>query len=278
MPPRMNIFYPSVISRLPEKLYRAEPALSQTALRNFSMSPTPLHFFHQHMASHRHFLIEETKNSAMKIGTITHARLELKTEEAFEACYVKMPKGMRKVGKPYKELQEQHKGKTLVSTSDWDFSLELFKGVKKNKTALELLNSGEPEESFFFKHNEQKVKGRFDLRVDKHGVIADWKTCISADPRDGFKKAILNSRLDWQAAFYKAQADKFFPHKSHEFVFICVEKSYPFACSLITLSRADMARAYEQVLATLDEVTKRINEDNWGDGYGDRIWTIKLGA
>lgn len=270
-----SILYPSTVRNLDEQAYRREPALSQSALRNYLMSPTPWHFKKQHLSGQKPTMVN---SQPMVLGSITHARLELKTVEEFERRYVKMPLRMRKIGAPAEAYKAENKGKILVSASDWDLSFELYKAVKRNKTAHSLLTSGIAEESFFFMHNNQKVKGRIDLRVPKHSLIIDWKTCISADPQSyhGFAKSIRLSHLDCQAAFYKSQADSFFPDHSHDFVFVAIEKTYPFACSLITLSPIDMDRAHDKVFSALDEVTDMINKNSWGTGYGDKIWTINL--
>lgn len=271
----MQIIYPSMVSNLSERVYRAEPALSQTLIRNYATSPTPWHFYRQHLGSHGYTVT----TPAMILGSITHARLELKTKGAFEEKYTKMPKGMRKDSKPAKDFQLANNGKIAVGAGDWDLSYELFKSVQKNKTAMSFLNDGVAEESFFDVRNGQKIKGRFDLRAPTYSILADWKTCFSANPitKDGFKKSVLMSRLDWQAAFYKEAAETFFPEQTYDFVFICIEKTYPFACSLITLSQADMRRAHEQVFEAFDEVIQRIKNNDWGDGYGSRIWTMQLG-
>ena len=85
-------------------------------------------------------------------------------------------------------------------------------------------------------------------------------------------------QLDWQAAFYRAKANDFFPDRDHQFVFVAAEKSYPFACSLIALSEADMRRSSAQVFEALDELCELVKSDSFGVGYGEKVWEISLGG
>lgn len=274
----MKLMYPSLVRDLPEAVYRAEPAISQSGLRQYKQAPTPLHYYMRHVSPDRPY---NPPTPAMVLGTIVHARLQLKDEREFEKYYVKVPKGLRKTGESGREFRKQSGNRTLVSTPDWEQSLLMFKAVKRNKTAMKLLEDGIPEESFFFKHKGQNVKGRTDLRTPS-GIIGDWKTTINANPwgegKDSFKKSIIQGRLDWQAAFYRKKMNDFIKDKSHDFVFIAIEKSYPYSCSLITLDEADMKRAEEQVFQCLDEVCTRLNNKDFGNGYQERIWKVKLGV
>ena len=273
----MKVLYPSLVRDLPERVYRAEPAISQSLLRQYKLQPTPLHFYKRYCDPSRPY---EAPSPAMQLGTIVHARLQHKDEGEFEKYHFKVPKGTRKTGEAAKDLSKISGNKVLVSTPDWEQSLEMFKAVKRNKTAAKLLEEGIPEESFFFKHKGQNVKGRTDIRT-KSGIVGDWKTTVNANPWgagfDSFKKAIIQGRLDWQAAFYRKKINDFVPDVSHDFVFIAIEKKYPFACSLITLSDADMRRAEDQVFTALDEVCARMKNNDFGNGYKEKIWSIKLG-
>ena len=216
----------------------------------------------------------------MQLGSVFHARMEHRDEGEFEKHYVKLPKGARKTGDSAKEFRAAHGNKALVSAPHWDLTLQMYKAVKRNKTALKILEDGVAEESFFFKNKGQSVKGRMDVRTPS-GIVADWKTTMAGSPfgegRDSFKKSIIMGRLDWQAAFYRKKANDFFPDKSHDFIFVAVEKAYPFACSLITLSETDMKRAEDQVFSCLDEVSDRLNRGDFGGGYEERVWKINLG-
>lgn len=273
----MKLMYPSLVRDLPEQVYRAEPAISQSLLRQYKLAPTPLHFYKRNFAPDRP---SNPPSAAMQLGTVVHSRLQLKDEGEFEKYHVKVPKGLRKTGEAGREFKKQSGNRILVSSPDWDLSLEMFKAVKRNKTAMKLLEDGIPEESFFFKHKGQNVKGRTDLRT-KNGIVGDWKTTLNANPwgenYDSFKKSIIQGRLDWQAAFYRKKINDFIPDTSHDFVFIAIEKSYPFSCSLITLDEADMRRAEEQVFQCLDEVCERLKNKDFGNGYSEKIWKVKLG-
>lgn len=274
----MKVVYPSVVKGLNERIYRGERAISQSLLRQYHQAPTPLHFYKRYWDSKRPYMIP---SDAMVLGSIFHARMELKEEGEFEKLYVKVPKGLRKTGTVAQDFKKENGGKSLVSTPHWDLSLEMFKAVKKNKTATKLLEDGIPEESFFFRHKGVNVKGRTDLRTPS-GIVGDWKTTVNANPwgegRDSFKKSIIMGRLDWQAAFYRKKANDFFPERSHDFVFIAIEKAYPYSCSLIALDEADMKRAEDQVFSCLDEVCHRLKTGDFGSGYQEKIWKVKLGA
>src|SRR5438477_13146538 len=88
-----------------ESDYRSIDVVSQSLLRQYALSPTPLHFWLQ---SHADMKI----TPAMELGSLLHSRVELR--ESFFKNHTVLPKGMRKGTKAYKVFEETNKNKTLV--------------------------------------------------------------------------------------------------------------------------------------------------------------------
>lgn len=255
-------------SELPESEYRAVDAISQSILRQFALSPTPLHFWLQSR-------IATNVSPAMKIGSLLHQRIEL--GDAYLSKHLPMPKSMRKGTKTYNEFQSSHPGKVPVRYGDWKLVESMYRSIMEHPGAAKLLTEGFSEESFIGEINGAKVKGRFDFRNPKLKVIVDFKTALTGNPFEfkGFAKTVKDSKYDWQDAFY-LEAIKRITGEDYTFVFVVVEKQYPYACSLHALSQEDLKIAHKEVFECLQKFHLRKTNNDWGRGYGSQIHTINM--
>lgn len=118
------------------------------------------------------------------------------------------------------------------------------------------------------------------------GVIVDLKTTEDASP-EGFAKSIAGWRYDVQHPFYldgvntmrrqykPAELDLPMPKEVRAFIFVAVEKKFPYAVGVYALDSdsVDVGRALiRRDLATWAECRQR---DVW-PGYGDAVQTITL--
>ncbi len=255
-------------NEISEPDYRAVEAISQSVLRQYASSPTPLHFWLQSR-------IPMKTSSAMELGSLLHSRVEL--GDAYLSKHISMPKGMRKGTKAYKEFQEKHTDKISVRYGDWKLVENMYRSIKDHQGASKLLTDGFAEESFIGEMEGAKVKGRFDFRNPKLKVILDVKTAITGNPFEfkGFSKTVKESKYDWQAAFY-LEAIKRITGEDYMFIFVVVEKQFPYACSLHTLSQEDIEIAHKEVFECLQDFNLRKKTHAWGRGYGSHIHTLNI--
>ena len=227
--------FPSILknSEINESDYRSVDAVSQSMLRLFQLAPTPFHFYLQNLAPRRP---TQQQTPAMALGSLLHRRLELGDSPTYLQEHTVTPKGLRRGTKAHKEFQALHTGKKLICSADWTQVEAMYQSIMKNKAAKILLSGGYPEESFFDRYEDTPVKGRLDYRQEKLKAIVDVKSAITGDPfsKVGFAKTVFSALYDWQAAFY-VDAMKRLTGETYAFVFVVVEKTYPYACSLHTL-------------------------------------------
>lgn len=255
-------------TELSEVDYRKLDNISQSALRSYALAPTPLHFSMQSQ-------LKCKPSPAMELGRLLHSRIE--HGDAYFKQHITLPKGMRKGSKAFKEL-EGHGNCTFVKSADAEIIEQMYSSILKNDGAKKLLSSGFNEESFVGDIDGIDVKGRFDFRNPELRVIVDFKTSLTGSPYDyrGFSKVVKDSKYAWQAAFY-LDAIQRLTQQEYVFVFMVIEKSYPFACSLHTLSEDDLRIAHEEVFSCLNELNDRKKNNDWGDGYGSTIHTLNMG-
>lgn len=255
-------------TELPEIEYRAIDAISQSALRQYALSPTPLHYWFQSQ-------IEIKKTSAMELGILLHSRLEM--GDSYLNTHIPIPKDIRKGTKAYKEFKEIYKEKTLVKYKDWHLIDSMYRSIKEHSGASKLLAEGFAEESFVGELDGIKVKGRIDFRNPKLKVIVDLKSAITGNPFDvkGFSKIVKDSKYDWQTAFY-LEAIKRITGEEYVFIFLSVEKQYPYACSLHALSNQDLDAAHQEVFECLHDFNSRKLRNDWGRGYGSEIHILNI--
>lgn len=110
-------------------------------------------------------------------------------------------------------------------------------------------NDTTSEQSLYWKDEQTGVacRARPDLAVNDWSLIVDYKTTVSADPRE-FAKSIAKYGYHQQQAWY-CEAVETLTGIRPEFVFVCQEKTPPYEVSLIQLD-ADAVR-----------IGGRLNED-----------------
>jgi hypothetical protein len=261
-----------------EKTYRAvKPHWSVSQVKSFAESETPKHWYLRNLDPKAP---ERAYNPHYEIGTLTHKRFELRTEEAFERSHVVVPKGLVRGKAPWEEFREKNKGKTPVRQADWDLSLSMFRAVMEHSKARELLAEGFAEESLFSDYKGIPIKGRTDFRNPKLKCIVDLKTARTASEVEvssfGGSKSFVgdayNSRYHWQAAFYIELLRKL-TGEEYRFFFITVEKEYPHLVNVFELSRDLLAEGHKEVFAKLEELDKCFRTNTWV-GYGDDVKTL----
>lgn len=171
------------------------------------------------------------------------------------------------------ENEANMQGKTVVFKSLEQQAEIMGKAMGKNKLANAIMSqSGTCEAILQWERGEFKCKAKYDKVITEfnypeipelHGcfLIADYKTCVSANPID-FVKHIHAYRYDIQAAHYinGIECTGANQGKTIKFVFIAQEKKFPFLTEVFILSDEDLERADDELLADLGKYHSVINE------------------
>jgi hypothetical protein len=120
-------------------------------------------------------------------------------------------------------------GKTPLKEEEFVKIFGIDRAVKSHPFAGELLACGMPEQTaiWFDKKTGITVKCRPDWIPAGHNIIVDLKTCQSAEEY-AFSKSVSTYRYFQQAGMYSEVYSKASGDPIDSFIFIAVEKEFPF--------------------------------------------------
>jgi len=240
--------------------YHADPAISASHLK--AVMQSPYHYFSRFLDPQRP-VIEPT--AAMRFGSLVHC-VVLEPDYLLQR-YGVAPDRRTKAGKEQAERMAAD-GIEAVTEADMALALSMAASVRQHPYAAALLADGKAEQSFWWddKTTGQRCKCRPDWYQST--TIVDLKTCSDASP-SAFARACATFGYHTQAAHYLngTFADRF--------VFIAVEKTYPYAVGVYELDADAMAAGAEQCRIGLQTISdcRAINE--W-PGYTTTCDTIEM--
>ena len=195
---------------------------------------------------------------AMKFGSMIHKFVLEPTE--FPDCYALLDDKRTKKGKET-ALALQEGGIQTFTTPEMDQMLGMHNALSKNDFAKKYVldnTSGKAEQSFWWTHKATGLscKCRSDYVVDD--MVIDLKTCGEggASP-DKFTKAIVNFKYHLAAAHYLQGTG------AKRFIFIAVEKVFPYSVGIYQLSPHFIEKGYELQEQTLQEILEATTSKFW---------------
>lgn len=208
--------------------YHADPAISASHLH--AVAASPYHYWKRYLDPNRP-PIEPT--AAMRLGTLVHCAVLEPDELALR--YAIAPDRRTKEGKAA-AAEFEAAGIEPVPAADMATAIAMRDAVRSHPDAAALLKDGKAEQSFWW--DDQLSGLRCKCRPDwmTGNTLVDLKTTTDASPR-GFAKSVAHWRYHVQADHYLCGTPM-----SH-FVFIVVEKTYPFAVGVYRLDSDAMDHA-----------------------------------
>jgi hypothetical protein len=241
--------------------YHADPAISASHLKAVMQSPR--HYFSRFLDPKRPTV---EPSSAMRLGSLAHCAV-LEPDELSKR-YAIAPDRRSNAGKAA-AAELAAAGIEAVTESDMALALSMADAVRQHPYAAALLADGKAEQSFWWddKATGQRCKCRPDWYQGT--TIVDLKTCQDASP-NAFARACATFGYHTQAAHYLSGL-----HGAERFIFIAVEKTYPFCVGIYELDAAAMAAGAEQCRIGLQTISdcRAINE--W-PGYTTTCDTISM--
>lgn len=231
---------PGIYPDIPDTEYHAaKDILSSSGARRLITS-TPRKFYEE-MTTVRPY------NPAFEIGHAAHT-LMLTVGDPFEV--VDADSWRTKDAKAARDAALQA-GKTPLLAKEYAQVRAMADAILDHPVTGELFTRNDTvmEQSLYWKDEQTGVacRARPDLAVNDWSLIVDYKTTLSADPRE-FAKSIAKYGYHQQQAWY-CEAVETLTGVRPEFVFVCQEKTPPYEVSLIQLD-ADAVR-----------IGGRLNED-----------------
>ena len=204
----------------------------------------------------------------MKFGSMCHKFvLEPKL---FPVSYQLLDDKRTKAGKA-QALALQEKGIETFTTSDMDIMKGMYKSLCLNEFTNKTIiwdtlkdTRGLAEQSYWWKHRETglQCKCRCDYVIDD--MVIDLKTTGEggASP-EAFSRTIASFKYHLQAAHYLQGTG------AKRFIFVAVEKVFPYSVGVYELSPHFIERGYELQEQTLSDIKNAQESGIWA-GYTDQ--------
>ena len=240
--------------------YHADPAISASHLK--AVMQSPYHYWSRFLDPSRP---PSVQTAAMKLGSLTHCAV-LEPDEMGKRYGICLPRNT-KAGKEMSAEMETY-GIEAVTSTDMEQSLAMAASVRQHPYAAALLADGKAEQSFWADDlaTGLRIKARPDWYTGT--TIVDLKTCSDASS-GGFSRACATFAYNLQAQHYLNVCF------AERFIFLAVEKTYPYAVGVYELDAAAMAAGAEQCRIGLQTISdcRAINE--W-PGYTTTCDTIAM--
>jgi exodeoxyribonuclease VIII len=256
----------SGILSLPENQYRAAEGISKSLLDWIAPPKTPAHF-----KAKLDGLIPDEQTPAMRLGSMIHrAILE---PDALEISV--KPEGLNlstKEGREWKAAQT----KTIITQDEYEAIKGMRDSVHTHPAVKRVLANARTEVSLFANGEDGVLrKARIDALPESGNVIVDIKSCQSADP-DMMAKSVVSYRYDVQAAYYLDLCQLLGLDKT-EFLFVCVEKTPPFAVAVYALDQQAIEWGRKQYQRDLGFIRRCESYNEW-PSFTEDITTLSLPA
>ena len=240
--------------------YHADPAISASHLK--AVMQSPYHYWSRYLNPKRP-IMEPT--AAMRLGSLAHCAV-LEPDELHNR-YAIAPDRRSNAGKAL-AADMAARGLEAVTESEMALAANMAIAVQGHPYAGALLADGKAEQSFWADDTATglRVKARPDWYFG--GTIVDLKTCQDASP-GGFARACASFAYHIQAAHYLNVTF------AERFVFIAVEKTYPYAVGVYELDAAAMAAGKEQCRIGLQTISNCHAINEW-PGYTTTCDTIAM--
>ena len=246
-----------------EKVYRADPAIAASDLKY--AKDHGLQAFHTYKYGKNN--PPRIATPAMKLGSMIHKWIlepddfpknyalleEKRTKKGKELALTCEEQGLLTYNSQEKELLDNIEHALVENNFAWKYLL----GNVKNKQGL-------AEQSFWWKHRATglQCKCRCDYVIDD--MVIDLKTCGEggASP-DKFTKTIVNFHYHMAASHYLQGTG------AKRFIFIAVEKVFPFSVGIYELSPHFIELGYQLQEKTLSDIKAAQESGIWA-GYSDQ--------
>ena len=245
--------------------YHADPAYSSTDCKTIiGKSPK---IFHAMKYGEEKLDHEPAIKKAFRVGELCHA-FTLEPDRAKKAYGVCLSRAT-KAGKIQAE-EMAAKGIEPITDAEYELASNIANEVHAHPIARKLLSKGQAEASFWRTDPETGLVCKARTDFINGDTIVDLKTTGEggAEP-DTFAKSVARYLYHLQAAHYLEVVG------AKRFIFIAVEKVYPFAVSVTELDKDSL----DYGLSLRQDALKLISQchtDSYWRGYTEEITKISL--
>lgn len=273
-----------IIENMPDKEYRAHPAVSQSDLKNLAKAPLYYKYKKENPS---------VATPALKIGRMIHTYIL--EQDKFEKEYFVTEKVSRatKVGKEaFAIAQEKANGREII----WSQDIEAAKKMKEMIMKLEV-NTGTEEEpkivklfealnkkaskelSIFWQDPDTGIdcKGRIDGYSKYWNMLFDLKTtqdCLDS----AFKRSVFKYKYHIQAAFYMDGIKELTGKIPEGFMIFALEKEEPYLCKpyYIDFNAESIQIGRDEYKYLLNLYSKCESKNNFNEAFEKEMGEIEF--
>jgi hypothetical protein len=228
----------------PAATYHADPAYSATDVKVYHKACPEV--FYKYKYGSEEFEHPTAVKTAFRAGELCHA-FTLEPDRA-KVAYGVCGKQNTKAGKIQAE-EMLAKGIEPITSTEYELASNVANAVRKHPVASKLLSGGQPELSFW---------------------VDDKDTGLACKARaDTFSRTVARYLYHLQAAHYLQVTG------AKKFVFVAVEKVFPFAVSVTELDPDALALGLELRNEALKGISQ-CHTDSYWPSYTEKITTISL--
>jgi len=236
-----------IVQNLPFEEYRQQSGLNQSTLKQW-FSATP-----KKTTAYKNY-------QALQFGSAGHCLLL--EPEMFPELYVRAPEGLNQRGKTGKkrwaEYEEQHPGKILLRTGEWERLENIRKVFEIHPQIKKLWKNGSAEVSLFWQDSEFALdcKARLDWFDADSAIIVDLKFTNNIA-----KAAVQKPIQDYyavQASWY-VRAVTQLTTKVPDFFFIFIEKYAPHLIRVCSVSAEDLKHGQQKIECAIKNMSNNIS-------------------
>jgi len=235
-----------IVQNLPFEEYRQQSGLNQSTLKQW-FSAT------QKKTAYKNY-------QALQFGSAGHCLLL--EPEMFPELYVRAPEGLNQRGKTGKkrwvEYEEQHPGKILLRTGEWERLENIRKVFEIHPQIKKLWKNGSAEVSLFWQDSEFALdcKARLDWFDADSAIIVDLKFTNNI-AKAGVQKPIQDYYAV-QASWY-VRAVTQLTTKVPDFFFIFIEKYAPHLIRVCSVSAEDLKHGQQKIECAIKNMSNNIS-------------------
>ncbi len=230
--------------------YHEADGLSRSGLILFNKSP--LHYWNEYKKE----TAQETDNGdtpALILGNAVHSYI-LEPDKFNERFFVAEKVDRRTtVGKEkWQAMQAQLNGRDILTEESFQQVQNMGKSFLSNSIASRFLEGAQIEKSIFWKDSKTNVLCKCRPDIWLPNILCDLKTTEDASPR-AFQRDMIKYGYHIQAAMIQDGIHHIKSSKIETFVFICIEKSDPYAIGIYELDKEAIERGREEYKKILED-------------------------
>ena len=251
-----NIVFENGTHDIPIDIYHSSEGISRSVLMEFKKSP-----YHYQQK----YLIQSEPSQptpAMILGNLIHT-LTLEPS-MFDDEFVIMPKFDRRtnVGKVgYHAFQATISGRLAISEDDFTKAQNIAQAVRQHELGGSLLEDMDVERSLYFSHKPTGIQCKVRPDAWSGSIVVDLKTTADASFRP-FQSSAFKYGYFLQAGMI-AEALHSMGITMERFVFIAVEKEFPYAVGIFVLDNEALLWGINHFNELMYNYASCLEKDKW---------------